>query len=75
MARKTYTSTSVKTRWNRKHYDKIAALVPKGRKADIAAKAAEEGESVNSLVNRIVREALGIAPEEWRNSIPQDQKE
>ena len=40
--------------------------MPKGRKAEIEAYARAAGESVNGLVNALLREKLGQSEEEWK---------
>ena len=59
-------------KWNdenlTKKYDRIQLVVPKGRKASIEAYAKEAGESVNGLMNRFLREALGLSEEEWKQT-------
>lgn len=49
-------------------YDRIQVVVPKGRKATVEALAAERGESVNGLVNGLLRAAAGVSGEEWKNA-------
>ena len=46
------------------NYDEIKIRVPKGRRADFDAYAKEQGESVNGLVNRFMRDSLGMSEEE-----------
>lgn len=57
-------------KWNdenmAKKYDRIQLVVPKGRKADIEAHARARGESVNGLVNGLLRNALQMSEEEWK---------
>lgn len=72
--RKTFTSTAVKTRWNRKHYDKIAVLLPKGTRERLAVYAAKRGMSVNGYMNYIVRDMLGVPEEDWKPML-EDKKE
>ena len=48
------------------NYDEIKIRVPKGRRADFDAYAKEQGESVNGLVNRFMRDSLGMSEEEWK---------
>ena len=43
----------------KKNYDSLRIVVPKGRKAEIEAYARDAGESVNGLVNALLRERLG----------------
>ncbi len=61
------TSSAVKNRYNAKAYDQLPISVPKGRKADIDAYAKAQGESVNGLINTMLRKALGMTEDEWRH--------
>ena len=58
-------------KWNdenqTKRYDRIQLVVPKGRKNDIDEFAKAQGESVNGLMNTLLREAMGMSEEEWKN--------
>lgn len=60
------TSSAVKNRYNAKVYDRIQIVVPKGRKAAIEAHAKSKGESVNGLVNALLREDMGLTEDEWK---------
>ena len=62
------TSTAVKNRWNAKAYDAINLRIPKGRKADFEAFARERGESVNGLINQLMRAAMGVSDAEWKKA-------
>ena len=57
-------------KWNdenqAKRYDRIQLVVPKGRKTDIDEYAKAKGDSVNGLMNSLLREALGMSEEEWK---------
>lgn len=45
------TSAAVKNRWNAENYDRIAVIVPKGRRAELKEIAKKKGfSSVNALV-------------------------
>ena len=46
------------------NYDRINLTVPKGRKEEIQAFAAQTGESVNGFINRAIGEAMGEVPPE-----------
>ena len=46
-------------RYNEKAYDRINIAVPKGRKADLQAVAANHGQSVNGFINSLIDDALG----------------
>lgn len=50
----------------REKYDRIGLTVPKGRKAAIEAHAKSKGESVNGLVNALLREDMGLTEDEWK---------
>lgn len=52
------TSSKVKNRYNEKVYDRISLVVPKGRKEELQAYAASQGESLNAFVNRAITEAI-----------------
>ena len=49
--------------------DEIKIRVPKGRRAAFDAYAKELGESVNGLVNRFMRDSLGMSEEEWKRNM------
>ena len=66
MARKTYTSAKVKARWNKKNYDRLAILLPKGQKEAFSEYARKEyGLSMNGYINMVIRTQLGISEENW----------
>ena len=66
MARKSYTSPAVKARWNRRNYDRIAILIPKGMKEKFQEFVFKEyGMSMNGYVNLKIRTLLGISEEDW----------
>lgn len=51
-------------KWIAKAYDRINLTVPKGRKDEIQAFAAQTGESVNGFINRAIGEAMGESPQQ-----------
>ena len=51
----------------KKNYDSLRIVVPKGRKAEIEAHAQRKGESVNGLVNALLRAELGMSEEAWKH--------
>lgn len=53
-----YTSTEVKARWNRNHYDRMSALIPKGRKELLKKYCEEKGVSMNCLITNLLLEAM-----------------
>lgn len=56
MARKTYTSTAVKQRWNRKHYDSITFTVQKGARSEVQELAESAGVSVSEYIRQAIKE-------------------
>lgn len=59
------TSAEVTNRWNREHYYKINVTVPKGMRQLIQEYAKSRGLSVNSLVNSLLRDEIGMTAQEW----------
>ena len=62
------TSSAVKNRYNAKAYDQLPVRVPKGRKATVEELAKAKGESVNGMINRLLREEAGLTEEGWKKS-------
>ncbi len=52
------TTSEVKDRWNRKHYDAVTFRIPKGEKERIQAAAVEAGESLNAFICNAVRSRI-----------------
>lgn len=48
------------------NYDSLRIVVPKGRKADVEAHAKRKGESINGLVNALLRADMGMSDSEWK---------
>ena len=71
---KTKTSAAVKNRYAAKAYDRIAVVVPKGRKATVEAFAKSQGETVNGLINNLLQRETGLSSEEWKAK-PDDKEE
>lgn len=63
-----YTKAGMKAvdRYVKENYDRLNVKVPKGRKATVEALAAERGQSVNGLINELLRAAAGLTEEEWK---------
>ena len=53
-------------KYNAAAYDRIELRVPKGRKADVEAHAKAKGESINGLVNALLRADMGLTDDEWK---------
>ena len=52
--------------YNEKAYDRLAITIPKGRKQVVEAYARDHGESINGLINRLVRDEIKMTDEEWK---------
>lgn len=65
-----YTKAGMKAvdKYVRENYDRVGTKLPKGRKADVEAFAANHGTSVNALINSLLREALGMTEEAWKRA-------
>lgn len=59
-------TTDYKRAFNEKAYDRISVTVPKGRKQAIEAHAGSKGESVNGLINKLLREDMALTVDEWK---------
>lgn len=68
------TSSVVKDRYNAKAYDEIKLRVPKGRKAAVEAHAKQKGESVNGLVNSLLRADMALSESDWKKP-PEEREE
>ena len=53
-------------KYNAANYDRIEIKVPKGRKQAVEAHARARGESVNGLVNALLRGDMGLSEDEWK---------
>lgn len=62
------TSATVKNRYNAKAYDRVSIMLPKGLKQAVEAHAKRRGESVNGLVNALLRADMGLSDDEWRRN-------
>ena len=60
------TSSTVKNRYNAKAYDRLAIIIPKGQKQAVEAHAQSKGQSVNGLVNALLRADMGLSEGEWK---------
>lgn len=66
---KSKTSSAAKQRYNAKAYDRLAITIPKGQKNAVEAYAQNNGETVNGIVNRLLRTELGISEADWKRII------
>lgn len=63
--------SEINNNFAKKAYDNLRIVVPKGRKTDVEAHAKAKGESVNGLVNNLLRSDLGMTEEEWKERPPE----
>lgn len=59
-------TTDYKRAKNAELYDRMNLVVPKGRKAAVESFAKSRGESVNGLVNALLRDEMGVSEEDWK---------
>lgn len=52
------TSTASKRKYNEKTYERIALVVPKGKKEIIKSAAEKEGKSLNGFINEAIDEKI-----------------
>ena len=61
-------STRAKNKYNAANYDSLRIVVPKGRKTEIETFAAAQNESVNGLVNKLLRQAMSQSEQMWKRA-------
>ena len=60
--------TKANRKYNEKAYDRISITMPKGCKQAVEAHAQQRGESVNGMVNRLLRAEMGLSEDEWKRA-------
>ena len=50
------------------NYARISITIPKAQKQAVEAHAKAKGESVNGLVNALLRENMGLSEAEWKGN-------
>lgn len=50
------------------NYDRLEIKIPKGRKAAVEAHAKAKGESINGLVNALLRADMGLSEADWKQA-------
>ena len=58
--------TNYKLEFSEKNYDRLAITIPKGQKQAVEAHASSKGQSVNGLVNALLRADMGLTDGEWK---------
>lgn len=66
-------TTDYKRERNAALYDRLNIVVPKGQKQAVEAHAESKGESVNGLVNALLRADMGLSEQEWKQPAAVDQ--
>lgn len=51
-------------KYNSANYDNLRIVIPKGRKAAVEAFAKSRGESINGLINRLIKAEMGL-DDDW----------
>ena len=59
--------TRANNKWNAKAYDRVNLTIPKGKKDVLQSYVTARGESVNGMINRLLRAELGQSVEEWEH--------
>lgn len=59
-------TTDYKRERNAALYDRLNIVIPKGLKGAVEAHAKSKGESVNGLVNELLRADMGLSENEWK---------
>ena len=52
--------------YNEKAYARLAITIPKAQKQALEAHAASKGQSINGLVNKLLRVDMGLSEAEWK---------
>ena len=60
--------TKANRKYNEKAYDRVSVTIPKGRKEAVEAHAESKGESVNGLINALLRADMGLTEDEWKSN-------
>lgn len=60
-------ATRAKNKYNAANYDSLRIVVPKGQKQAVEAHAKAKGQSVNGLVNALLRADMGLTEAEWKS--------
>ena len=63
--------TDYKRAFNEKNYARLNITIPKGQKQAVEAHAKSKGESVNGLVNGLLRADMGLSEAERKKETPQ----
>ena len=56
--------------YNERAYARLEITIPKSLKDAVKAHAMSRGESVNGLVNMLLRTDMGLTEEDWKSDLP-----
>ena len=56
-------------RYVEKNYARISVTIPKAQEVAVKAHAESKGQSVNGLVNALLRQDMGLSEEEWKQVV------
>ena len=70
-----YTKAGMKAvdKYVRENYARLNVKIPKAQEAAVKAHASSKGQSVNGLVNALLRVDMGLSEGEWKQA-PEDAK-
>ena len=60
-------ATKAHNKYILKAYDRVNLTIPKGKKDVLQSYVTARGESVNGMINRLLRAELGQSVEEWEH--------
>lgn len=72
MAKNSPAKIRANNRYTSKAYDRLNIVIPKGQKSAVDAFAKDRGESVNALVNGLLRGAMSLTETEWKEGAKDD---
>ena len=58
-------------KYNAANYASLRIVIPKGQKQAVEAHASSKGQSVNGLVNALLRADMGLTEDEWKGGKPE----
>lgn len=58
--------TKANRKYNEKAYARISVTVPKSREAELRAYVSNCGETLNGIINRLLRQEMGLTEAEWK---------
>lgn len=61
-------------KYNAANYDSLRIVIPKGQKQAVEAHASSKGQSVNGLVNALLRVDMGLTEDEWKQPLEDAKK-